>query len=271
MKRILLLACLTLAAHPTLAAPKADLWPLWNKQNNANSASIDHSAWQRFLDAHVETHPDGINRVDYAGIAGGPGEILLKSYLRESTALDPRTFNRDEQFADWVNLYNALTIDLVLRYPRKKSIRRMGERFFSIGPWNDPVATIAGESVTLNDIEHRILRPIWRDHRIHFAVNCASLGCPNLSKTAFTAANSEAQLAAAERTYLAHSRGVEITGNNKVRLSTIFKWYRVDFAGTEQELVSAYIGRHRPDVAALAREGRVRVSYEYDWALNGKE
>ena len=79
----------------------------------------------------------------------------LRTYLREQSAIDPRDYARDEQLAYWINLYNALTVEVVLDYPRKGSILRMGMRFFAIGPWDDEVITIAGQPITLNDIEHR--------------------------------------------------------------------------------------------------------------------
>ena len=174
-----------------------------------------------FLDQYVTLHNDGITRVNYAG-AAGEGHALLRNYLRQVTQIDPRGLNRNEQMAYWINLYNALTVDIVLQHPQKKSIKRMGARLFSFGPWDDPVIKIAGQTLTLNDIEHRILRPIWQDHRIHYAVNCASVSCPNLSAIAFSGALLEPALSAAERTYINHPRGVSVDNPDSLTLSSIF-------------------------------------------------
>ncbi len=163
------------------AAPKAELWPMWEQSDESNTAEIDHSAWQSFLDRYLDTQSgDGVYLVRYGAVSATDRQTL-DTYITDLQASDPRYYSKAEQKAYWINLYNAATVQLVLNHPTKKSILRMGDGFFKIGPWNEPLLTVAGEEVTLNDIEHRILRPIWQDHRIHFAVNCASLGCPNLA------------------------------------------------------------------------------------------
>ncbi len=271
MKKNVLILVLWFSATAAHGAPASELWEIWDSHDEASTATISHDAWQQVLDEYVMPGEDGINLVAYAKLAEGSGHDLLKRYIRETTAIDPRGLSKDEQFAYWVNLYNAVTIDVVLQYPKKKSILRMGKRLFAIGPWDDEVITVAGEAVTLNDIEHRILRPIWQDHRIHFAVNCASIGCPNLSKTAYRADNLEAMLDEAERDYLNHDRGVEIVSDRKVRLSSIFKWYREDFAESEEALLRDYVAVRRDDVKALLATKRPGVDYEYDWSLNRQE
>ena len=246
------------------AAPKADLWPIWDA--SGSETGIQHEQWQQVLTAYVRPDEEGLNRVDYQAIRE-TGQDQLESYLNYAARIDPRTYTRDEQMAYWINVYNALTIQVVLRYPNKGSIVRMGEKLFAIGPWDDAVFTVAGESLTLNDIEHRILRPIWRDHRIHYAVNCASVGCPNLSTQAYSAASLEEQLASAEKTYLTHPRGLLIEGN-KAKLSSIFKWYRSDF-GEEESDVLTYMSEFSAPLKDLLEQGRrVRTSYDYDWSLN---
>lgn len=252
---------------PVLAAPSADLWSVWDRAGT--KVGLDHSTWQGVLDDYVVASEDGVNRVRYDALRADGAEGL-RTYIEDMAAIDPREFTQDEQMAYWINMYNALTIQLVLEYPKKGSILRMGKKFFAIGPWDDAVVTIAGESLTLNDIEHRILRPIWQDHRIHYAVNCASIGCPNLSAAAYTADSLEKLLQEAETAYLAHPRGVAVQGR-RVSLSSIFKWYRTDFGATEAEVLE-YIGTHHPEVQALlSGPGVSKVRYDYDWALNRVE
>ena len=266
----LIILCLVLLPVSVQGAPKPDLWDFWNTSDETSQIRLKHEGWQQFLNIHVHENKDRINRVDYSGAAPTTGRDVLAAYLNDAISIDPRTLTKQEQFSYWVNLYNALTIRVVLDYPKKKSILRMGEKFLAIGPWDDVVANIAGQDVTLNDIEHRILRPIWQDHRIHFAVNCASIGCPNLSKIAYLPENAEQQLHDSESAYLNHDRGANVLKSNKIQLSSIFKWYGDDFGKNEKEIV-AYIARHNKAIAKLDHSKKIRVDYEYDWALNALE
>jgi hypothetical protein len=157
----------------------------------------------------------------------------------------------------------------VLQHPDKDSIKQMKSTLFSFGPWDDEQTTIEGFSVTLNDIEHRILRPIWRDYRIHYAVNCASISCPNLSARAYTANNTQTMFAEAERNYLQHPRGLTFTQSGKLKLSSIFDWYQEDFGTSEKELVN-YLAQIRSDLSSQLRNYSGSIEYHYDWSLNSQ-
>jgi len=248
------------------AAPAPEPWAFWQEVNPESEAVIDHSLWQSVLDAHLKASPDGINRFAYKDIAAA-GSSQLDEYLAQMAQLDPREYNLAEQQAFWINVYNALTIKEVLKYPKKKSILRMGARFFAIGPWDDTIYQVAGQDLTLNDIEHRILRPIYEDQRVHYAVNCASIGCPNLSAKVFTGAELDAQLDSAEENYLSHDRGVTFTSKGNLKLSQIFEWYGSDFADDEEGVV-AYIAEHHPTLGDKIKAHSGKVKYAYDWDLN---
>lgn len=252
-------------AHP---APDAELWPFWDASDEQSGTVVDHTPWQDFLDAYVSTGDDGINRVDYRR-AAIQGRERLQRYLAAMTAMDPRSLRRAEQLAYWINLYNALTVEVVLRHPGKPTIRRMGNGWLWSGPWSDRLVTIAGQELTLDDIEHRILRPIWQDRRIHFAVNCASLGCPNLQRTAFRGDNADRLLSGAERQFINHPRGVTRTNAGRLRLSRIFDWYRIDFAPDQARLLD-YLARHHDTLSQVLDTYDGRIHYEYDWSLNSQ-
>lgn len=252
-------------AGSALAVPDADLWEIWQAQDPTSNVQVDHSAWQSFLDRYLLSGGNGILRVDYA--IDPSQRTKLDDYLTMLQALDPRTLNRHEQLAYWINLYNAMTIEVVLENPQKGSILRMGRGLFSIGPWDDPVLRIAGESLTLNDVEHRILRPIWHDHRIHYALNCASLGCPNLNPEAYTAVNAETLMAQSEADYIRHPRGVSFSDQGRLQLSSIFKWYQHDFAADEAGLLD-YLARHNCELRERLRSYDGPIDYRYDWNLN---
>ncbi|WP_087025315.1 DUF547 domain-containing protein [Thaumasiovibrio subtropicus] len=250
-----LLWCVTL---PLWAAPKSDLWPMWDASQSGN-ATISHDRWQQVLSRYVSVEQSQ-SYFDY-GKYKASGQTDIQQYLSTLTAIDPRGFSREEQFAYWVNLYNALTVQLIIDNYPLASITKLGG-FFQFGPWDDELVVIAGEALTLNDIEHRILRPIWQEPRIHYAVNCASLGCPDLLPHAYTAQNTETLLEEAARRFINSDKGVLINGDRAV-LSSIYDWYGVDFKPS----VKAHVNHYRRDSLL----GDHRIDYEYDWDLNQRK
>lgn len=240
----------------------------WQSSVSNNTQDIDHSDWQQILDGYlISDHISGVYRFDYARVSADDKQ-LLDSYLQDLQQLDPRGYSRNTQKAYWINLYNALTVRLILDHYPVDSITTLGESIVSFGPWDDPVAQIQGQALSLNDIEHRILRPLWQDNRIHYAVNCASIGCPNLSAQVFTASNLDSLLDHAARAYVNHPRGVNIE-NGRLTVSSIYHWYREDFGDTDAALL-AHLQQyaHAPLRQQLERY-RDGIDHDYDWSLNG--
>ena len=273
--RWLFLTVMTLAllvAQTAGAAPKADLWPRWEKNDPANKQKVDHSAWDAFLKKYiVAPHPSGINRVNYAPVAP-EDRTALANYVKSLESVAVSGYSRAEQRAYWINLYNAKTVELILtRFP-VKSIRdiNISPGLFSSGPWGAKLMTVEGEKLALDDIEHRILRPIWKDNRIHYAVNCASLGCPNLQPAAFTAENTESLLERGAREYVNHRRGVSLQ-SGKLKVSSLYVWFQEDFGGSAEGLMehwAKYAGKTLAD-ALLSYSGG--LEHDYDWRLNDAE
>jgi hypothetical protein len=194
---------------PVAAAPARDLWPLWQANVPNDTQVVDHGPWDMMLKKYLVTnHPSGINRFRYGNVSAEDRQSLAK-YLGYLQQVRDSSLNRNEQKAYWINLYNALTVQVIIdRYPVKSIMDiDISPGLFSKGPWDAKLLTIEGEKVSLNDIEHRILRPIFNDNRLHYALNCASLGCPNLQPVAFTSANTEELLETAARAYINSSRG----------------------------------------------------------------
>jgi len=230
------------------------------------TAVVDHSPWQQFLDRYLLAAEDGRTLVRYSDVTS-EDRNQLATYIDMLATLDPDLLSYDERLAYWINLYNALTVKIVLDNPDKPGIRQMGSHSASTGPWDDVLLSIAGKPVTLNDIEHRILRPIFKDHRIHFAINCASTSCPNLAPEAYSAANVERLLQQGEQSYLHHPRGLVFAESGELHLSSIFAWYRADFAEDRAALLS-YLANARPDIAERLREHAGDIRFAYDWTLN---
>ncbi|MBI3512811.1 MAG: DUF547 domain-containing protein [Proteobacteria bacterium] len=252
-----------------LFAPKARLWERWTRYDAASAVRVDHGVWQAFLARYLRAWPDGTARLAYGAVTAAD-RANLASYVDRLAAVPVGTLARPEQLAFWINLYNALTVKVVLDAYPVRSIRdiALSRGLFAEGPWDAPLVTVDGERVSLDDIEHRIVRPIWRDPRVHYALNCASIGCPNLPSAAFTRATSEALLEAAARAYINHPRGVDVDPRlGGLAVSKIYGWFAEDFGGTEG-VIAHLLHYAEPALAARIRATPRLADYRYDWALN---
>jgi hypothetical protein len=255
------------ASIESLFAPAKDLWPRWAAHDENSNARVEHAMFERLLSRYVVDDDAGVVRFAYARVAP-EHRAVLRAYLAALSSTPITRHPRAEQLAYWINLYNAVTIDVVLSHYPVRSILDIdiSPGLFARGPWGKKLVTVEGEALSLNDIEHRILRPIWHDARIHYGVNCASIGCPNLQRTAFTAATADRLLDEGAAAYVNHRRGAH-SGNGGLVVSKIYDWYQEDFGGSERGVI-AHLRRYAdarlaPSLAATRIE-----RYEYDWALN---
>ena len=270
LKRLLPIAAflvfLTLETH---AAPKSDLWERWTAHQPEGTLAPDYQVWSDFLRRYLDTsNPDGIHRVDYDGVTS-EDEEGLKQYLLRLQKISVSRLSRIQQLPYWINLYNAITVHLILEHYPLDSIVDIRYEFFDFGPWDEKLLQIEDEEVSLNDIEHRILRPIWKDPRLHYALNCASLGCPNLQPESFHPGNVESLLNSGARDYINHPRGLRFENDDDLVLSKIYDWYADDFGDHEKELL-----QHLMRYAIRSTKTRLEsfdgdIDYEYDWDLNG--
>lgn len=257
-------------AGTALAAPKAVLWERWLRYEPASAVIIDHSGWDEFLLRYLVVGADGINRVRYGAVTGDD-LTALKKYIGQLSAVAVSGLNRNEQRAYWINLYNAVTVMLIVKHYPVASIRDIdiSPGWFSDGPWGKKVVSVEGVEVSLDDMEHRILRPIWRDPRLHYSLNCAALGCPNLQARAFTASNAEGLLGAGARQYVNHPRGARVD-SGKLRVSSIFKWFREDFGGSDAAVIE-HLRKYAVPELRDALGGLEGISgHDYDWGLNNE-
>ena len=263
MTRLSLYFVFLLYTLPVLAAPSSEYWSLWDKSDGQSSKRVDHSPWQSILDTYLVIQPEG-SLFKYSKVSKTDNQLLDK-YIKQLTSIDPRIYNKAEQKAYWINLYNALTVDLILENYPVKSITKIGS-LFSFGPWDKKVTKVASQDLSLNDIEHKILRPLWSDKRIHYAVNCASLGCPDLAAKAYTGVNVESLLETQTERFIQQEKGVNWI-DGKLYLSRIYEWYGSDF-GSKDELmlhIRKYsIGKQKQ---RLLKYPGV-ADYQYNWNLN---
>lgn len=233
----------------------------------AQAADFDHSKFDQILKTYVDT--DG--RVDYNGIAA---DNTFREYMRSLENAKADALSQDGQLAFWINAYNAVTIDKVIKWKPKKSVRETfvpgiwtGTKFFT-----SRENTVAGQRLSQDDIEHEILRKRFQDPRIHFAIICASSGCPLLPQFAYTAENVQMKLEGETRRYLNSKRGLRIDYvENTIQLSKLFDWFAGDFESKSGSVIN-FIKPYLDEKAMAFLDRMPKMSYiEYDWALNAKE
>lgn len=218
---------------------------------------FDHSykEWDQFLKQYT-IQKDKQTLVKYNDIKKEELKPILAQF--ESVKKDDfKSWSADQKLAFWINAYNAFTIELVLKHYPIKSIKDIGSLFSS--PWSKEFIKIMGKEMSLDDIEHDTIRKEFKEPRIHFAVNCASLGCPSLYRSAFTGELLESQLKAVEDHFLNNKEKNQMRGNI-LYLSKIFDWYGDDFKkfGGVKRYFERKFELKASDVKFL----------DYDWNLN---
>ncbi len=231
-----------------------------------SAATFDHSKFDQVLKKYV----DDKGLVDYNSIAK---DKRFAEYMQSLQTARVEEFPRDGQLAFWINAYNAVTIDKVIKKKPKKSVRETfvpgvwtGTKFFT-----SREHVVAGKRLSQDDIEHEILRKQLKEPRIHFAIICASMGCPPLPRIAYTEENVQTRLEEETRKYLNSPRGTRIDrAENTLHLSKLFDWFGSDFI-YKSGSVSAFMQPYLHEEVRIFLERDPMISYlEYNWALNAQ-
>ena len=247
-----------------------------------------HAAWDALLKKHVKLIDGGkSSQVRYADLA--KERAALKAYLAQVSGATEAQFggwSKAEQMAFLINAYNAYTVELILaKYPDLKSIRDLGNIVFN-SPWKRKFFTLFGRESFLDDLEHGMLRKpgVYDEPRVHYAVNCASVGCPMLREEAYVAPRLDAQLEEQARRFLAdRTRNRYNAQSGKLEVSAIFKWFKEDWTSGYRGIGNAgpvtsreqYFARYadlladRPEHRKLVADGKAPIDHlDYDWSLN---
>ena len=248
--------------------PKATLLERWTRHDAGSDQTIDHAAWARFLDGNLRTFEDGMNLIPYSRVSEADSS-LLDDYVNAMGRLAISEYARDEQLAYWINLYNARTVQLVLAYFPVDDLRqiKLSPGRHPFGPWDKTILIIEGEQLTLNDVQHRILRPIWKDGRLHYALNRGAIGSPNLQRQPFSASNAEDLFEQGARAFINHPRGAHID-DGKLVISRLYLWYYSEFGGSVGRVLD-----HLRKYASLELEAELAAAkgiddYDYYWGIN---
>ena len=231
-----------------------------------SAATFDHSKFDQALKKYV----DDKGLVDYNSIAKDSG---FSEYVQSLQTARVEELSRDGQLAFWINAYNAVTIDKVIKKKPKKSVRET----FIPGVWTatkfftSREHIVAGKRLSQDDIEHEILRKQFKDPRIHFAIICASMGCPPLPRIAYTEENVQARLEEETRKYLNSPRGTRIDrAENTLHMSKLFDWFATDFIQKSGSTL-AFMQPYLHEEVRIFLERDPMISYlEYNWALNAQ-
>jgi hypothetical protein len=219
-----------------------------------------HVTWDKLLQKYVK---DGT--VDYKGFSGDIK--VLDSYLEQLEKKDLSNCSPEEKLAFWINAYNAFTVKLILNHYPIESIRKISN------PWGRRVWKAAGQTISLDHIEHKILRQEFKEPRIHFTIVCASIGCPDLQNFAFRGDKIEEQLGLAAGKFFASAKHFRIKKDGDtviIYTSKIFNWFGKDFGKNKEERIAfmlTYLDQSTADKIKKAKS--VKIKYlDYDWNLN---
>lgn len=245
-----------------------NLWPIWEVNNPLSKKVISHKLWQDFLNRRIVTNEENINLVDYAHMTQTDMN-LLKDYLKDMSEININLYNRKEQLAYWINLYNALTVQIISNYFPVTSIQEINisPGLFSIGPWGANVVTVNNTTLTLDDIDNRIIRAIWNDPRTHYAVNNGTIGAPNLNRKAYEGKLLEEQLNQASSNYINSLRGVSVI-EGKLIISKLYDWYEEDFGGTKRDVIFHLLQFAKEPLLSQLKHINTIDSYIYNWHIN---
>jgi len=224
-------------------------------------SQISHGKWNSLLRKHVSVS----GAVNYAAFQ--KDSVALNEYLKLVSEYDPNSeyLSEDARKAFWINAYNAFTVKLVITHYPLKSIRDLGTEIKikdSKSPWDLKFIPIDGQLLSLNHIEHEILRKKFSDPRIHFAINCASISCPVLLNVAFNADRLETQLDAQARIFINDKSKNKIAAN-RLQISQLWQWFEGDF--TKNGDLISYLNKF----SQIKISAKAKIEYlEYDWNLN---
>ncbi len=264
-KIAMLLAVASIVSVAAVTQAEENAGRQWPAPQWVSINEINHGAFDQLLKKYVDVN----GRVNYqAWHQNSADRALLKNYLSDMSRANPdQEATRPARLAYWINAYNAVTIEGILRVYPTTSIRNHTAKLIGYNIWKNLIFTAGDKRVSLEDIEHKILRKMG-EPRIHCAIVCASIGCPRLLNEAYVAQRLEQQLAVNTQDFFARQQNLQVDGRD-LKLSQIISWFGSDFGKTQQQQMQVLSPYFPPAAQALVASGNYRVSFlEYDWNLN---
>ena len=263
---LLFSVCLMVSAGSSATIPMKKI-EFWDDSEPSSLIDLDHSAFENLLKKYVITdHPSGIARFNYTSVTQSDFE-KLNEYLTYLQFMEPRQLTKAEAKAFWINLYNAATLNMVLQaFIDNGNVSKIMARGLPARRWRRDIVTIAQQEMSLEDILNGVIRPLYKDPRVHYAIFFCALGGPDMPTEVLRGDNNDALLDALEAQYLQQSRAARIEGNELV-LSEMFDNYDIDFAPNQGALLNYLRDKVSAEVATSI-DSVSDVRFEYDLTVN---
>ena len=251
---------LGLALSPAEAAPASE-----PPRDDAltPAGAVDHEPWSEFLLRYLRIGADGVHRIAYGRVSAAD-RVALERYLARLSRVRVDDLAGAERIAFWINLYNALVVDLVLEhYPVPRILDIGGEA----GPFARPLVEIEGRGVALRDIRDDRLPSLADDPRVQYALSCGAIGCPNLRVEPYDGVRLERQLNEQAMAFVNDPRCVSIDGDRLV-VSSLYRWHDVAFGGSEAAIIRHLKAFAAPELAMKLQGFDTIDAFVFDWRLN---
>ncbi len=242
--------------------------PFWNEYDSSSNLFVDHTSWGYLLNKHVQLKTDGTTVIAYANFTQ-PDRQVLEKYIQSLASFPIEKLNRKEQYAFWLNLYNALVVRLVLEHYLILSIADIegDDNFLKRGPFNRQLIIIKGWPLSLSFIRKKILSNLFLDPRFHYGLCDAAVGSPRLQRRPYTGDKVDRMLDEAALEYINHSRTVSVKKGKVLVLSALYEMYPEEFGHTFPEIFQ-HIRLYAMDHVKNKLSSAVQVTFDFDWSLN---
>ena len=242
--------------------------PFWNDYDPSSNLFVDHTSWGYLLNKHVQLKTDGTTVIAYANFSQ-PDRQALENYIQSLASFPIEKLNRKEQYAFWLNLYNALVVRLVLENYLILSIAdiKSNDNLLKKGPFNQKLISIKGWPLSLSFIRKKILSSLFLDPRFHYGLCDAAVGSPRLQRHPYTGDKVDRMLDEAALEYINHSRTLRFKEGNVLVLSALYEMYPQQFGHTTAEILQ-HIRHYAMDHVKKKLSSVAQVTFDFNWSLN---
>ena len=268
LKTVFLLICMCIPLKLVAHTHSKHLWVQWANFAPLSQKKVDHHLFQDFLNKYRKEQSSGLVLIDYQHISDAD-KAKLKTYIKQLSQTTVASLNRSEQLAFWLNLYNALTINVIVDNYPAKTIHdlNISPSLFTMGPWDTNIITLVNHPMSLDDIRNRIIRPIWNDPRVLYGLYDGSIGGPSILSHPFDGDKIDMQLNQASFDYVNSPRAVQVA-DGKLIVSKLYDWYEEDFGGTKQTVIEHIKQFSKPSLHLQLDKTHTISSYVYNWHIN---